>query len=329
MSTSSRANNPTKRVGVRRALTTAAVAPLILLAACGGGGGNTLEGGSGKDSGGGEVVIAHQAYTEMEVMAEMYSALLEDAGFTPRLQAVDTRDLYVPPLSSGKVDVVPDYASSMTEFLNRDTNGAEAKPVASPDVEETIGQLDKLGTEYGVEPLEPAEAEDANAFAVTKEFSEENDLTTLSDLGDLGEPITLAAASDCPERPDCQVGLESTYGIEFSGFEPLGFGTVQTKDALQSGEVDLGQVGTSDGSLESLKLVVLEDDKDLQNAENLTPVVNSQFLEQNPDVADSLNKLSDVLTTEDLKSLNAQVDVKRELAEDVANQYLQDKGLLG
>ncbi len=314
---------------VRRALAAVAVTPLVLLAACGDGGSDALNGGSGDGSGGGEVVIAHQAYTEMEIMAQMYAGILEDAGYSPTLQPVDTRDLYVKPLSSGKVDVVPDYASSMTEFLNLDANGADAEPVSSPDVEETIAQLEKLGADYGIEPLEPAEAEDANAYAVTQEFSEQNDVTTLSDLGELGEPINLAAAPDCPERSDCQLGLESVYGIEVSGFEPLGFGTVQTKDALESGEVDLGQVGTSDGSLETYGLVVLEDDKNWQNAENLTPVVNSDFLAENRDVADALNELSGVLTTEDLKSLNAQVDVDRMLAEDVAATYLEDKGLVG
>jgi osmoprotectant transport system substrate-binding protein len=109
---------------------------------------------------------------------------------------------------------------------------------------------------------------------------------------------------------------------------PLGFGTPQTKDALKSGEVQLGQVGTSDGSLKKNNLVVLEDDKDWQNAENLVPVVNSEFLKKNPEVADVLNKLSGVLTTEDLMDLNAEVDVQRKLPEDVARSYLEEKGLL-
>ncbi len=319
------------RTGVRRALAGAVIAPLMLLAACGEGGSDALEGDSGDGSGGGggEVVIAHQGYTEMEIMAEMYAALLEDAGYEPTLQSVDTRDLYVEPLSNGAVDVVPDYASSMTEFLNLEINGPDAEPVSSPDVEETVAKLEELGAEYGIEPLEPAEAENANAYAVTQEFSEENDVTTLSDLGELDEPVTLAAAPDCPERADCQRGLESVYDIEIDGFKPLGFGTVQTKDALENGEVQLGQVGTSDGSLDSLGLVVLEDDQDWQNAENLTPVVNSEFLGENPDVAEVLNELSSTLTTEDLKSLNAQVDVERQLAEDVARSYLEDEGLLG
>ena len=314
---------------VRRTLAAVAVAPLLLLAACGGGT-ETLEGDSGDsgDSGGGNVVIAGQNYTEMQIMSEMYAALLEDAGFTTEIKGVDTRDLYAPSLSNGEVDVVADYASSMTEYLNIDINGPDVEPVASPDIDETIAKLEELGAERNITPLEPAEAEDANAFAVTKEFSESNDVTTLSDLGELGEPVALAAAPDCPERSDCKLGLEKVYGIKISNFEPLGFGSPQTKDALESGEVQLGQVGTSDGSLEDLGLVVLEDDKDLQNAENLVPVVNSAFLDKNPEVADVLNQLSDVLTTEDLMSLNARVDVERLLPEDVAADYLAEKGLI-
>lgn len=312
---------------VRRTLTAVAVAPLLFLAACGeGGGSGALDSGSGGE--GKEVVIAGQNYTEMKIMSAMYAALLEDAGYNATIKGVDTRDLYGPSLMKGEVDVVADYASSMTEYLNKSVNGPNAKPVASPDVDETVATLEELGAETGITPLQPAEAEDANAFAVTKEFSEQNDVTTLSALGELGEPIVLAAAPDCAERQDCKLGLEETYGLDITRVEPLGFGTPQTKDALESGEVDLGQVGTSDGSLEQLGLVVLEDDKDLQNAENLTPVVNTEFLEANPEVEDVLNELSGVLTTEDLMSLNAKVDVERALPEDVAKDYLREKGLI-
>ena len=314
----------TRRTFFRRALLVVLAAPL--LAACGGGGGtDALDSGSGDGT---EVVIAGQAYTEMQIMSEMYAALLEDAGYSTSIKEVDTRDLYGPSLISSEVDVVADYASSMTEYLNIRVNGPDAEPVAAPDIEQTIAKLEELGQEVGVTPLEPAEAQNANAFAVTEEFSKENDVTTMTDLGELEEPIVLAAAPDCPERQDCKLGLEETYGIEISRVEPLGFGTVQTKDALKSGEVQLGQVGTSDASAESLGLLVLEDDQELQNAENLTPVVNTEFLDQNPEVADVLNELSGVLTTDDLKALNAKVDVERQLPGDVANEYLTEKGLL-
>lgn len=315
---------------LRRVVIAAVAAPLLLVAACGDGGTDALDGSGGSADGGssGEVVIAYQDYTEMSIMAEMYAALLEAEGFDPTLKGVGDRAIYAGELESGKVHVAPEYVSSMTEFLNRDINGPDAPPVAQPDVDATMAELEKLASEKNMTPLEPAEAEDANAFAVTQAFSDENDVTTLSDLGELGEPVALAAAADCPERPDCQKGLESVYGVKIGKFEPLGFGTPQTKSALTDGEVQVGQVGTSDGQVEQLELVVLEDDKDWQNAENLVPVVSTEFLDANPEVLEILNKLSDVLTTEDLMTLNAKVDAERQLASDVAEDYLSSKGLL-
>lgn len=315
---------------LRRVVLAAVAAPLLLVAACGDGGTDALDGSGDSADGGssGEVVIAYQDYTEMSIMAEMYAALLEAEGFDPTLKGVGDRAIYAGELESGEVHVAPEYVSSMTEFLNRDINGPDAKPVASPDVDATMAELEKLASEKNMTPLEPAEAEDANAFAVTQAFSEKNEVTTLSELGELGEPVALAAAADCPERPDCQKGLESVYGVKIGKFEPLGFGTPQTKSALTDGEVQVGQVGTSDGQVEQLELVVLEDDKDWQNAENLVPVVSTEFLDANPEVLEILNKLSDVLTTEDLMTLNAKVDAERQLASDVAEDYLSSKGLL-
>lgn len=321
-----------RTTSVRRLLATLMAAPLLFVAACGDGGTDALGGGpdEGTDTSGagGEVVIVHQDYTEMSIMAEMYAAVLEEEGFEPTLKAVGDRAIYAGELASGEVHVAPEYVSSMTEFLNKEINGADAEPVASPDVDETMAQLEELAGQQNMTALEPADAEDANAFAVTSEFSEENDVTSLSDLGARGEPVALAAAPDCPERDDCQLGLESVYGIKISDFQPLGFGSAQTKDALTSGEVQVGQVGTSDGQIEQLDLVVLEDDQDWQNAENLVPMVSTEFLDENPEVANALNELSDTLTTEDLMMLNAQVDAERMLAGDVAQDYLADKGLL-
>jgi osmoprotectant transport system substrate-binding protein len=316
----------------QRSLAALAAAPLLLLGACAGDdalSGDTGNGGSPAGGGGGEVVIAYQDYTEMSIMAEMYAALLEDAGFEPTLQGVGDRAIYAKQMESGEVDVAPEYASSMTEFLNREINGPDAKVLASPDVEKTMAKLEGLTMDKNMEPLEPAQAEDANAFAVTEAYAQEHGLKSLSDLGKkVDGPIALAAAPDCPDRPDCQQGLESVYDIEIGDFQPLGFGTAQTKDALTSGEVQLGQVGTSDGQVEQLKLVVLEDNKNWQNAENLVPVANDAWASDHPEGVQALNKLSEVLTTEDLMRLNAQVDAERQLAADVAQEYLEEKGLL-
>ena len=308
----------------RRFLVALTTLPLLLfLAACG------SEGFEEDSGGGGETVtIVGQKFTEADVMTQLYKLLLEKEGFKTDVKNLGARDIYLDPLQKGEVQVSADYLSSMTEALNRKANGDDADLVATPDVEETLAQLKKLAAQYDITPLEPAEAEDANSYAVTKDYAEKNNLTTLSDLGKLGKPVALAANSDCKERPDCGKGLQSVYGIKLTKIEPLGFGSADTKKAVTDGEVQVGQVGTTDGSLDQMGLVVLEDDKNWQNAENLVPVVNSAWLKKNPKAEDALNKLSGVLTTEDLTTLNAKVDGERLEASQVAEDYLKEKGLI-
>ena len=106
------------------------------------------------------------------------------------------------------------------------------------------------------------------------------------------------------------------------------FDSDSPKTALLNGEVDLGETGTTDGTLADLGLQLLEDDKGIQPAQNLTPAVNSDFLADNPEIEDIFNELSSLLTTEDLAQMNAAVDVERQKPEDVARTFLEDKGLL-
>jgi osmoprotectant transport system substrate-binding protein len=289
--------------------------PLMLTAACGG-------------DGGGKVVIVGQKFTEADIMTQLYKAVLDDAGYDTSVKNLGARDIYLGPLSKGDVTISADYLSSMTEALNRKANGDDAEKVASPDADATLDELNKLAESEGLTALEPAKAEDANAFAVTKKFAEDNNLTTLSDLGASGLSVKLGANTDCPERADCQKGLEDTYGIKISGFEPTGFGSPATKDDLVKGVTQIGSVGTTDATLDQLGLVLLEDDKHLQNAENLVPIVNSDWLKDNEDAEKALNKLSAALTTEDLTTLIGKVDNDREKASDVAEEYLKDKGLI-
>ena len=205
---------------VRKFLVALTLLPLLLaVAACG-------SEGFEEDSGGEKsVVIVGQKFTEADILTQLYKQLLEKEGFKTDVKTLGARDIYLDPLEKGDVQVSADYLSSMTEALNRKANGDDAAPVASPDVQKTLEQLKKLAAKYGITPLEPAKAEDANSYAVTKDFAEKNKLTTLSDLGKLGKPVALAANSDCPDRPDCAKGLTSVYGIKLSKVEPLGFGS--------------------------------------------------------------------------------------------------------
>lgn len=300
----------------RRLVVALLVVPLLLTASCGFGGGSD------------KVTIVGQKFPEADVMTQLYKALLDDAGYTTSVKTLGARDVYLQPLIDNEVQVSADYLSSMTEALNRKANGDDAEKVASSDPEATLKELEKLADKDGLTPLDPAKAQDANAYAVTKEFAQQHDLTTLSDLGKSGVPVKLGANSDCPDRQDCQVGLEKVYGIKIVGFQPTGFDSQSTIDDLVKGRTQLGQVGTTSPNVAAHDLVILEDDQQLQNAENLLPIVNSGWLKDNQKAADALNKLADVLTTDDLQEMLSKVVNERQKPEQVARDYLEEKGLV-
>lgn len=310
-------------------LLTAVAGVALLAAACGGS--DDVEPEASPEAAteaSGVITVGGPNFTEGLVMTEMYRLLLEDAGFDVTVQTVDNREVYEPALERGEIDVVPEYLATMTEFLNRAANGADAEPVATSDPQETLAALEELGEPVGIVALEPAEAANQNAFVVAESFAAENSLTTLSELAALDEPLVLAATEECPERRFCQIGLEDVYGLQIERVEPLGFGSPQVKQAVADGDADLGLTGTTDGTLASFGLVLLEDDQDLQLADNLVPVVNAEVADD-PALVEALNSLADVLTTSDLAALNVAVDVDRQKPEDVARDYLEEKGLIG
>lgn len=323
-------------MNIRRstAAVTAGLGLTLVLAACGGGddGGDALSGGDEDSGGGGSLTVGGATFTDMTIMQEMYKVLLEDAGYTVTVQPADSREIYEPALESGEIDIVPEYAATMAEFLNAKKNGPDAPtaaPVATSDAAETVEAMRPLAEEYGLSVLEPAQAANQNGFVVSQAFADANGgLTTLSDLAALGQPITLAAVEECPERPFCEPGLESVYGLNIVDPPlPLGFGSTPTKQAVQDGTAQLGLVGTTDATLGQFDLLLLEDDKGLQNADNLVPVVNTETAGDEA-IADALNQLADVLTTEDLGQLMLKVDAERQQEADVAQEYLEEKGLL-
>jgi osmoprotectant transport system substrate-binding protein len=311
-----------------RTLSISAAAGLLLLtSACGG---DSLEEDSGDDSGSdkGSVVVGGQDFTESQILAAIYQKLLEKEGYDVETKLVTTRDVYVPELSGGEVDIVPDYLAGLTDFLNTEANGPDADLVSSNDPDETLAALEPLAEAKGIAILPPSEATDQNAFFVTTEFAEANGLETLSDLAALGQPLKLGGPEDCAGRADCLGGLEGVYGLDITELVPLGFGSPQVKDAVLNGEVQLGETGTTDGTLGELGLTLLEDDKGIQPAQNLTPAVNAEFLADNPDLEEVFNTLSDALTTVDLAEMNVKVDLERQKPEDVAQEFLEGKGLL-
>ncbi|MGW4391527.1 ABC transporter substrate-binding protein [Streptomyces sp. NPDC004685] len=322
-------NSRTRRIAV------AAVAVGALttgLTACGG---DSLEGGksdkAGSDSAGsgkkGTVVVGAAGFTESKVMAELYKQVLADAGYSASVKTVENREIYEPQLAKGAIDVVPEYAATLAEFLNLKKNGADAEPVASSDLDATVTALRGLAGPEGLTVLDAGEAVDQNAFAVSADYAKQHHLKTLSDLGKSGQKVKIAAGDECEKRPFCAPGLEKTYGIKVSGIDPKGVGTTQAKQAVKNGEDQLVLTTTTDATLKNFGLVLLEDDKKLQNADNIVPVVNTKDAGDKA-IAAVLGKLTKTLTTGDLVELNRKVDAERQKEADVAKEYLRSKGLL-
>jgi osmoprotectant transport system substrate-binding protein len=289
--------------------------------------GSTSGSSSGGSGGSGSLTVGGADFTEMLIMEQMYGQLLAKAGYTVDYKTAGNREIYAKSLESGEIDVVPEYAATMAEYLNQQANGPDAKAIATSDPATTVAAMTPLAKAKGLSVLTPAQAADQNGFAVSKKFADANHITTLSQLAALKKPIRLAAVVECPKRPFCSPGLSSTYGLNITQILPLGFGSPQAKQAVLDGKADLALVGTTDATLSGLGLVLLEDDKHLQLADNLVPVVNAASA-GTPEVAKVLDKLSAVLTTEDLAQLDAQVDAQRLKPADVARTYLQSKGLL-
>ncbi|MET8684735.1 ABC transporter substrate-binding protein [Streptomyces sp. NPDC004732] len=273
------------------------------------------------------LVVGSAGFTESDLLAQMYTLLLHKAGYRTRILSVANRELYEPALESGQIDVVPEYAATFADWLNAKKNGADARPVGSPDLDATMKALRRLATPHGLTVLDPGKAVDQNAFAVAASYAEQHKLKTLSDLGRSGLKVRLAAGDECVQRPYCAPGLKKVYGIDITGVDPKGVGTTQAKKAVQGGQDQMVLTTSTDATLDDFGLVLLKDDKKLQNADYLVPVVNRSRA-GSKGVAAALGRLNPVLTTADLASLNEQVDSWRRLPQDVARAYLEKKNLL-
>jgi len=311
---------------VQALVAVAAVGAIVGLAGCGG----TASDNSGsvdRNKGSkGSLTVADAGFTESQIVGNMFADVLNKAGYKTTETSVKTTEISQKDLEKGDIAVIPAYVATYADELNKLENGANAPSVSSPDLDKSYAALKTLAAKRGLTPLTPGKAVDQNAFAVSKKFATQHKLETLSDLGALGMPLKLAAGPECKTRPFCVPGLKKTYGINITSIDPLGVDTAQSKQAVAKGADQLALVLTTDATVDSAGLKVLADDKKLQNADYIVPIVNTKKL--TPDITTALNKLTATLTTEDLAQLNAKVDQGQEKAGTVASDYLKSKNLL-
>jgi osmoprotectant transport system substrate-binding protein len=203
----------------------------------------------GNFSGGsGKIAIGTQSFDEAVTLGEVYKQVLTKAGYTVTTQKVGLRNILEPALESGQINVVPEYAASLTQFLlDKDKDTSQT---ASTDITKTMAVLKPLALKHKFTALDPAAATDQNAYAVTKATSDAYGLKTMSDVaskcGTTG--ITFGAAANCPSNPFCAAAIKKTYGITIA-FKSYDADGPLTRAAVKQGKVLIGEVFSSDADL--------------------------------------------------------------------------------
>lgn len=301
-----RATNVTKLKAV--ALAAAALALAIVLAACGQSGGS-----AGSST---TLVVGSQDFYENEIVAEIYAQALEANGFTvERSFRIGQREVYMPEIESGAIDVFPEYTGNLLQYYDPDTTATE-----SQDVYEALqGALPE-----GLRVLAQAEATDADSYVVTKAFADEHNVSSIADLAGI-DGLVLAGNSELETRPYGPEGLSSVYGVTIAQFKPVeDSGGPLTVKALTDGDADIVDLYSSTPALASNDLVVLADPKGLFLASHVVPVVSSRV---NDDAAAVIESVDAALTAEELIRMNDESVNGQRSAADIAADFLARNNL--
>ncbi len=294
-----------------------ALAGLALIAsACGSSGG-----GSPASTTKSSITVAGFNFNESSILAYMYGKALADKGYTVKYKLnLGSREVVEPALEHGDIDLYPGYAATELEFINKGKGEATGDPAA------TVAKLNTYLGPKKLDALTASPAADGNAFAVTKKTADQYSLKKLSDLAPIASKLTLGGPAECPTRPFCQAGLVKTYGLNFKAFKPLDAGGPLTKTALSNGDIDVGLVFSSDGGIVAKNFVVLQDDKQLEAADNIVPVIRQAV--ENQEVKDLLNKIDAALTLTDLTAMNKAADIDKQDPDALAQKWLKDHGFV-
>lgn len=294
------------------------------LAACGGGedplatDSTPAAGGSADAS---TVIVGSANFPESELLAEMYSQVLEAKGVTvQRKFNIGARELYLKALEDGSIDLLPEYNGALLAALS---SGGAPEGVSTPD--QVLDALKKV-LPSGTEVLEQSAAEDKDSLSVTSDTKSKYNLSSIADLAPVAKELTAGGGPEFQERYQGLVGLKELYGVEFKEFKPLDAGGPLTVNALKDGSIQVANIFTTDSSIETNGFVVLEDPKNLFLAQNILPLIRSS--KNNDTITSALNAFSAKLTTENLTEYLAKVQVDKQQSAAVAKDFLSANGLV-
>ena len=258
------------------------------------------------------IVIGSQAYYSNEIVAEAYALVLEDAGFTvERTFSLGQRDVYVPAIIAGEVDLFPEYTGNLLQFF---------VPTATETAADDVYAALATALPEGLTALAMSPASDQDSYNVTQEFASANGLESIADLASLTD-ITLGGAPELAERPYGPSGLLEKYGVTVS-FEATGDTTVES---LVAGIVDTANVYSADPRIQQLGLVTLSDPLGLFLASNVVPIASEAV---NADARALIDAVSAAMSAEDLVALNVRSVDEKLSAAVIAREWLVSEGLL-
>ncbi|MEL4505619.1 ABC transporter substrate-binding protein [Luteococcus sp. H138] len=262
------------------------------------------------------LTIGSQQYYSNEIIAELFAQALESRGWTiKRSYQIGQREIYLPELASGRIDLMPEYAGNLLQYYDK---GSTAK--TTPQIVTALRQ--KAPT--GLMVLEPAAASDQDSFNVTAETARKHGLKTVADLAKLG-PVKLAGNSELTKRPYGPAGLKSAYGVQATVLPVEDSGGPLTVKALTDGKVQVADIYSADPSIKAKGLVTLEDPKNLVLPQNVVPVASSRV---GADAASVIALVTSRLTTDELVELNTLSVGKQQSSAVIAKQWLAAQGIV-
>jgi len=255
----------------------------------------------------------------------MYAQALEAKGYTvERHLEIGERPAVDAALAAGDVNLIPEYLGGLAG------QGLGITDLSS-DPQTALDNMQTALTAKGWVSFAFSPGTDADGFAVRKETADKYSLKTMSDLAGVTDALTWGVAPGCPDNPVCGPGLKTTYGIDLSALqvESLPACSSDIATSLNDSAIDVAQVCTTQPEIASMNLVLLEDDKHLQPAQNLVPIASKALADAAPaDFASTLNAIQAKLTTAALTQLGAAINLNHQDIPEVATKFLKDNGLL-
>jgi osmoprotectant transport system substrate-binding protein len=266
------------------------------------------------------IIIGGENFDESTIVANIWSDVLTKAGYSVTVKAnLGARAIIVSALEKGQINLEPDYAASLLEYLN---NGN--LPAAGNNIVTAVPADQKALASFGVTLLPASKALDTNIFAVTKATAKKYHLTTVSSLKPYASKFVLGGPPECPTNAGCELGLKKLYGLTFKGFKSLDEAGPLSVAALKNGEVQVVELFSSSAAIVANNFVELTDNKHLEGADYIVPVIRTSV--DSPGLAKVLDAIDAKLTTPAIEKLNFDVTTKQEQPAAVAQAWVKSVG---